>query len=46
VLVQALLFVVKFVVYDRWVFTGRSRLRAALRSRHQVWAAARANRTP
>ena len=46
VLVQALLFVVKFVVYDRWVFTGRSRLRAALRSRHQVWVAARANRTP
>jgi hypothetical protein len=37
---------VKFVVYDRWVFTGRSRLRAALRSRHQVWTAARANRTP
>jgi putative flippase GtrA len=46
VLVQALLFAVKFVVYDRWVFTGRSRFRAALRSRHQVWTAARANRTP
>jgi putative flippase GtrA len=46
VVVQALLFVVKFVVYDRWVFTGRSRFRAALRSRHQVWVAARANRTP
>ena len=53
VLVQALLFVVKFVIYDRWVFTGRSRFRAALRSRHealrsrrQVWTAARANRTP
>src|SRR5579884_402033 len=46
VLVQALLFVAKFVVYDRWVFTGRSRFRAALRSRRQVWIAARANRTP
>ena len=46
VLVQALLFVIKFVVYDRWVFAGRSRFRAALRSRHQVWVAARANRTP
>jgi putative flippase GtrA len=46
VVVQALLFVVKFVIYDRWVFAGRSRFRAALRSRHQVWTAARANRTP
>jgi putative flippase GtrA len=46
VLVQALLFVAKFVVYERWVFAGRSRVRAALRSRHQVWVAARANRTP
>lgn len=46
VLVQALLFAAKFVVYDRWVFTGRSRFRAALRSRRQVWTAARANRTP
>ena len=45
VLVQAVLFVAKFVVYERWVFSGRS-LRAALRSRHQVWIAARANRTP
>jgi putative flippase GtrA len=45
VAVQALLFVAKFVVYERWVFSGRS-LRAAVRSRHQVWTAARANRTP
>jgi putative flippase GtrA len=36
VAVQALLFVGKFVVYDRWVFAGRSRFRAALRSRRQV----------
>jgi putative flippase GtrA len=46
VLVQAVFFVIKFVIYDKWVFAGRSRLRAALRSRHQVWSAARANRTP
>lgn len=45
VLVQAVLFVGKFVIYERWVFSGRS-LRAAVRSRHQVWTAARANRTP
>jgi putative flippase GtrA len=46
VFVQAVLFVAKFVVYEHWVFAGRSRLRAAVRSRHQVWTAARANRTP
>lgn len=46
VFVQAVLFAAKFVVYEHWVFSGRSRLRAAVRSRHQVWTAARANRTP
>ena len=46
VLVLAVFFVVKFVIYDKWVFAGQSRLRAAVRSRHQVWTAARANRTP
>ncbi len=46
VLVQAVLFVVKFMVYEHWVFAGRSRLRAAVRSRRQVWIAAQANRTP
>ena len=46
VLVQAVMFAAKFVIYEHWVFAGRSRLRAALRSRHQVWTAARANRTP
>ena len=43
VFVQAVLFVAKFVIYERWVFSGRSRVRAALRSRRQVWTAARAN---
>ena len=46
VFVQAVLFAAKFVVYEHWVFAGRSRVRAALRSRHQVWTAARANRAP
>lgn len=44
--VFAVLFVAKFIVYEAWIFSGRSRLRAALRSRHQVWVAARANRMP
>ena len=46
VAVQAFFFGVKYLVYEHWVFSGRSRFRAALRSRHQVWTAARANRTP
>jgi putative flippase GtrA len=46
VAVQAVFFALKFLVYEHWVFAGRSRVRAALRSRHQVWTAARANRTP
>ncbi len=33
VAIQALLFLAKFLVYDRWVFSGESRLRAAIRSR-------------
>ncbi len=46
VAVQAILFAAKFVLYEHWIFAGRSRVRAALRSRHQVWAAGRANRIP
>ena len=46
VAVQAILFAAKFLVYEHWVFAGRSRVRAAVRSRRQVWIAARANRTP
>jgi putative flippase GtrA len=45
-LVLALLYGVRFFLYEHWIFSGRSRLRAALRSRRQVWSAARANRTP
>ncbi len=44
--VFAALFLIRFVIYEHWIFSGRSRLRAALRSRVQVWSAARANRTP
>ncbi len=44
--VLALLYGVRFFLYEHWIFSGRSRLRAALRSRRQVWSAARANRTP
>jgi putative flippase GtrA len=51
--VFAILFVARFAVYEFWIFSGRSRVRAtlrarrdALRSRRQVWSAARANRTP
>jgi len=32
VLVQAVFFVVKFVIYDKWVFGGRSLIRAKIRS--------------
>ncbi|MBV8990256.1 MAG: GtrA family protein [Solirubrobacterales bacterium] len=45
VAVQGVLFGAKFLIYEHWVFSGRS-LRAALRSRRQVWMAARANRSP
>jgi len=44
VAVQAILFVAKFLVYEHWVFAGRSRLGVALRSRRQGWIAVRANR--
>jgi putative flippase GtrA len=46
VFVQAVFFVVKYVIYDKWVFAGKSRVRAAFRSRAQLRSAARANRTP
>jgi putative flippase GtrA len=44
--VLALLYGIRYFLYEFWIFSGRSRIRAALRSRHQVWMAARANRTP
>jgi putative flippase GtrA len=44
--VLAVLYGVRFFLYHHWIFSGQSRVRAAVRSRHQVWIAARANRTP
>ncbi len=44
--VFAVLFLLRFAIYEHWIFSGRSRVRAALRSRFQVWSAARANRIP
>ena len=44
--VLALLYGLRFFVYEHWIFSGRSRIRAAVRSRIQVRSAARANRTP
>lgn len=44
--VLAGLYGVRFFLYEHWIFSGRSRVRAALRSRRQVWSAARANRSP
>ena len=45
--VFGILFLLRFAIYEHWIFSGRSRVRAALRSRIQVWTAARAaNRTP
>lgn len=45
-LVLAVLYGARFFLYEHWIFSGRSRLRAAFRSRRQVWSAARANRIP
>ncbi|HWE10608.1 MAG TPA: GtrA family protein [Solirubrobacteraceae bacterium] len=45
-LVFVIMFAGKFAVYEFWIFSDRRGLRAAVRSRHQVWTAARANRTP
>jgi putative flippase GtrA len=44
--VFGILFVARFAVYEFWIFSGRSRVRPALRSRLQVLSAARANRSP
>jgi putative flippase GtrA len=46
VAVTIVLFFLKFVIYDYWVFSEHSRVRAALRSLRQVPRTARANRTP
>jgi putative flippase GtrA len=44
--VLVILYAVRYFLYEFWIFSGQSRVRAAVRSRRQVWTAARANRTP
>jgi putative flippase GtrA len=44
--VLAVLYGLRYFLYEFWIFSGESRVRAGLRSRRQVWMAARANRTP
>jgi putative flippase GtrA len=46
VAVTVVLFFAKFVIYVYWVFSERSRVRAAFRSLRQVPRTARANRIP
>lgn len=45
-IVFVVMFAGKFAVYEFWIFSDRRGLRAAVRSRAQVWTAARANRSP
>ena len=42
--VLALLYGVRFFLYHHWIFSGRSRVRAAIRARRDVWSAQRAGR--
>jgi putative flippase GtrA len=46
VAVTIVLFVAKFAIYEYWIFSPRSRVRAAFRSVRQVSRTARANRVP
>ena len=46
VAVTVLLFFAKFAIYEYWIFSERSRVRAAFRSLRQVPRTARANRIP
>jgi putative flippase GtrA len=41
--VLAILYGIRFFLYEHWIFSGRSRVRAAIRSRREVWTASRAN---
>ncbi len=43
--VLAILYGVRFFLYEFWIFSGRSRVRAGLRARRQVWTEARVNRS-
>jgi putative flippase GtrA len=41
--VLAILYGVRYFLYERWIFSGKSRVRAAIRSRRDVWSAQRAS---
>jgi len=43
--VFGVMFVGKFAIYEVWIFSGRSRVRAALRSRRNVWSSTRLGQT-
>ena len=42
--VFVVLFAAKFAIYEFWIFSGKSRVRAAIRSRRATWTESRANR--
>jgi putative flippase GtrA len=42
--VFAIMFIGKFAIYEVWIFSGRSRVRAGLRSRRDLWVAQRDRR--
>jgi putative flippase GtrA len=35
--VLAVLYGIRFFLYERWIFSGKSRVRAAIRSRRELW---------
>ena len=35
--VLAMLYGVRYFLYERWIFSGKSRIRAAIRSRRELW---------
>jgi putative flippase GtrA len=39
--VLAILYGVRYFIYQHWIFSGRSRVRAAIRSRRALWSAGR-----
>jgi putative flippase GtrA len=44
--VLVLLYGIRYFLYEFWIFSGRSRVRAAIRSRRAVWSEDRTNRRP
>ena len=42
--VFVVMFAAKFAIYEFWIFSGKSRVRAAIRSRRALWNENRANR--